>query len=73
MALIIAILVFVLVAGVLWWAVNALVGAFGIPNPLATIIQVVVILILLLAFLDMTGIFGGGFCGGGGFHLGSLR
>jgi hypothetical protein len=67
MALIIAILVFVLVAGVLWWAVNALVGAFGIPNPLATIIQVVVILILLLAFLDMTGIFAGG------LHLGSLR
>lgn len=67
MSLIIGIIVFVLVAGICWWAANALVGAFGIPQPLATIIQVVVILVLLLAFLDMTGILGGG------FRLGTLR
>jgi len=60
MSLIIGIIVFVLVAGVLWWVINALIGAFGIPQPLATIIQVVVILILLLAFLNYAGLFGSG-------------
>lgn len=67
MGLIIGIIVFILVAGILWWAVNALVGAFAIPQPLATIIQVVVILVLLLAFLNYAGLFGTGFPMGGRF------
>lgn len=69
MSLLIGILVFVIVAGVCWWAINALVGAFGIPQPLATIIQVVVILVLLIAFLNMSGILGST----GGLHFGTLR
>lgn len=59
MAIVLGILVFILIAGVLWWASNALISAFGIPNPLATVMQVVIILVLLVAFLDYTGVFGG--------------
>ena len=59
LGMVIGLLVFVLVAGVLWWAVNALVTAFGIPQPLATVILVVVILLLLVGFLDYVGVFAG--------------
>jgi len=66
MSLIIWILIFILVAGIAWWAITRLIAAFGIPDPLSTIIQVVVILILLLAFLGQVGVFGGD----SGLHFG---
>ncbi len=57
-ALAVALLIFLLIAGVCWWICNALISAFGIPDPLATVIKVVVILLLLLAFLGQVGVFG---------------
>ena len=66
---IITILLFLIVAGFCWWACNALIGAFGIPQPIATVIIVVVMALLLIGFLDMVGIFGAG----GGLRLGTLR
>jgi len=59
MSLIVSILLFLLVAGIVWWVATRLIAAFGIPEPLATVVMVVIILLLLVAFLDMTGILGG--------------
>jgi len=66
MSLLLSILVFLIVAGVIWWCANQLIAAFGIPAPIGTVVLVVLILLLLFAFLDMTGIMGG-------LHLGRLN
>lgn len=57
--LIVYIIFFIIAAGVLWWAINALITAFAIPQPFATVILVVVMLLLLLGFLDVAGVFTG--------------
>jgi hypothetical protein len=59
LSLFLAILVFVLVAGVLWWAINALAGAFGLPPQIVVVLQVVLVIACLIALLDYTGILGG--------------
>jgi len=57
--LIVYIIFFLIAAGILWWAVNALITAFAVPQPFATVIIVVTILLLLLGFLDVVGVFTG--------------
>lgn len=56
----IAILLFVLVAGSIWWCINKLATVFGFPAPIVAVIQVIFVLLCLLALLDYTGIFTGG-------------
>lgn len=53
---ILTILLTVLVICVLIWATRALTTAFSVPDPIATVIMVVVILICLVFFLNRTGI-----------------
>jgi hypothetical protein len=64
MSLLVSILVFLIVAGAVWWCAQQLIAAFSIPNPIATVITVVIILVILFAFLNMTGILPGGFGSG---------
>jgi uncharacterized membrane protein YkvI len=53
---IIAILLTVLVICIVIWATRSLTAAFGVPDPIATVIMVVVILICLLWFLNRLGL-----------------
>ena len=52
----ITILIVILVIGVVLWAARALIAAFSIPNPIATVIYVILVLIALLWFLEIIGI-----------------
>ena len=57
---IIGILLFVLILCVVIWAVRALLAAFSVPEPIATVVWVVAVLLCLLAALDETGVLGTG-------------
>lgn len=56
---IVGLLVMILVVCVLLWATRALLGAFGIGNPIATVIYVLVVLLALLYVLQQFGLIGG--------------
>lgn len=51
-------LVLVVIIGVVLWAARALIAAFAIPNPFATLIYVVIVIIALVWFVQA--ITGGG-------------
>lgn len=51
----ISLLVFVIVACLVYWAVMKLLAAFGIGDPIATVVQVVLVILLLLALLGQFG------------------
>lgn len=55
---IIGLLVFLIILGVLFWAVRALSGAFGLPAPLVTVIYVILVVIALLWILSAFGLIG---------------
>lgn len=57
---IVSLIVAVIVIGVLWWAVNALAGAFGLPAPIIVVLHVVVVLLALIYFLRTVGYAGRG-------------
>ncbi len=57
---IIGILIFVLVLCVVVWAVRALLAAFSVPEPIATVVWVLAVLLCLLALLGETGVIGSG-------------
>lgn len=56
----ISLLVFVLIIGLVFWAVNMLAGAFGIPSPIVTVIHVVLVVIVVLYLLQTLGLWSGG-------------
>jgi uncharacterized membrane protein YwzB len=49
---VIALIVFLIVIGVLFWAVKALSAAFGIPPPIVVVIQVLLVLIAVLYLVN---------------------
>jgi len=51
----IGLLVLLIIIGVLFWAVRALSGAFGIPQPIVTVIYVVLVVIVLIYLLQVLG------------------
>ncbi len=51
LTLLIYLIVFLIVAGLIFWAVRALCGAFGIPQPIQTVITVVLVVICVIALL----------------------
>jgi hypothetical protein len=53
---IIGLLVALIIIGLLFWAVRAICAAFSIPAPVATVIQVVMVLIVVLWILQATGL-----------------
>lgn len=52
---IIALLIALIVVGLLWWAINALLGAFGIGNPIATVVKVLFVVIVVLWLVSALG------------------
>jgi hypothetical protein len=53
----IGILVALIVIGVLLWAINAVLGVIAIPEPFRTIIWVIVVVIAVFVFLDLSGLY----------------
>lgn len=53
--LLVWIIIFIIVGRALYWAITRLVAAFQIPEPVATVILVVAVLLLLLGFLGQVG------------------
>lgn len=56
----IGLLIVLLIACVCIWAVRALLGAFGIGDPISTVVQVIVVLIFVLWLVQQLGFIGGG-------------
>ena len=56
----IGLLVFLVIIGLVFWAVRALAGAFGIPAPIVTLITVVLVIVAVLYLLQSLGLYTGG-------------
>ena len=57
MGTLIAILVALIIVGVLLWAIFKVLGVVPIPEPFKTIIWVVVVVIAVMIFLQMSGLY----------------
>lgn len=57
MHLLIAILIALLIIGVILWAVQKILAVIGIPEPFNTIVWVIVVLISVMVFLQMSGLY----------------
>lgn len=53
---ILGILIAIIIIGVLLWAARALIAAFKIPDPIATIIYVVLVILVLIWVLSQLGV-----------------
>lgn len=54
--LLLTLIVVVVVLGVLYWAVHRLAAAFGIPAPLVTLIDVLLVVLLVFLILRVFGL-----------------
>lgn len=52
----IGLLIAVLVVCIVLWAAQSLMAAFGVPDPIRTVMLVVIVLVALLWFLNAAGI-----------------
>jgi len=57
MSLLIAILVALIVIAVVVWGISKILGVLIIPEPFKTIIWVIVVLVAVLTFLEMSGLY----------------
>lgn len=57
MHLLIGILVALIVIGVVLWAIQRILAVVDIPEPFRTILWVIVVLIAVLAFLQLSGLY----------------
>ena len=53
----IGILVALIVIGVLLWGINAILGVVPVPEPFRTILWVIVVIIAVFTFLDLSGLY----------------
>ncbi len=53
----IGILVALIVVGVLLWGINAILGVVPIPEPFKTIIWVIVVIVAVLSFVQISGLY----------------
>lgn len=53
----IGILVALIVIGVLLWAINAVLRVVPIPEPFKTLVWVIVVVVAVFIFLDMSGLY----------------
>ena len=65
---ILGLLVLLIVFCVVVWAARALMAAFAVPEPIATVVWVLIVLLCVFALVGETGVLGGN-----GFHLGGGR
>lgn len=56
--LLITLIVLVIVLGLIYWAVHRLAAAFGVPAPIVTIIDVLLVVIAVFYLLNVFGLFG---------------
>lgn len=56
----VGLIIVLLIGCVLLWAVRALMGAFGIGDPISTVVQVLIILVILLWLAQSLGFLAGG-------------
>ncbi len=61
---IVSLLVGLIIIALLFWAVRALLGAFGIGDPIATVVYVLMVVIVIIWLLGMVT---------GSPHLGNIR
>jgi len=52
---ILGILVYLIVIALLFWAVNAILGAFGVGDPIATVVKVVFVVLVVLWLVSALG------------------
>ncbi len=57
MSLLLGILVALIVIGVCLWGINAILGVVPIPEPFKTILWVIVVIVAVLAFLQISGLY----------------
>lgn len=57
---IVSLLVALILVGLLFWAVRAIAAAFGIPQPIVTVVYVVLVIIVVLWLLQSLGGLSGG-------------
>lgn len=57
MATLLAILVALIVIGVLLWGINKILGVVQITEPFKTIIWVIVVIVAVIAFLQISGLY----------------
>lgn len=57
MSVLIGILVALIVIGVLLWGISAILGVVPVPEPFKTILWVVVVIVAVFAFLQISGIY----------------
>ena len=57
MTTLIANLVALIIIGVLLWGINAILGVVAIPEPFRTILWVIVVIIAVFAFLQISGLY----------------
>lgn len=57
MSLLISILIALCVIGVLLWGINKILGVVAIPEPFKTIVWVIVVIVAVIAFLQITGLY----------------
>ena len=57
MNLLIGILIALIVIGVVLWGINKILSVVAIPDPFKTIIWVIVVLIAVLVFVQMSGVY----------------
>ena len=56
----IGLLVVLIIVGLVFWAVRAISGAFGIPAPIVTVIYVILVIVVVLYLLQALGLYSGG-------------
>ncbi len=57
MSMLLGILIALIVIGVLLWGINAILGVVPVSEPFKTIIWVIVVIVAVLAFLQISGLY----------------
>jgi Na+/alanine symporter len=57
MGTLIGILVALIVIGVILWGISRILGVVSVPEPFKTILWVVVVIIAVLAFIEISGLY----------------
>lgn len=55
----IALLVFVIIIALIYWALHRIAGAFGLPPPILVVIDVLLVVIVVLYLLQWAGLWHG--------------
>lgn len=56
----VGLLIVLIVVCVIYWAIRQILAAFGVGNPIATVVQVVFVLIVVLWIIQNLGLIGSG-------------